>query len=609
MDIDEAWDAFQKSRSIKKTSIAEKLDTIAAQLNEIQTDSARTAELVPKILGDDAAIEASNAQAPPMDPSMMGGMGGAPPMGDPTGGAVPGAEEMGPDGMDLGTGDGMTEDTEMPPTEEEVPEEPLEEGAPAPEPEEDVGEPMDMGEQVPEEPPMEEPVPEEPMIDGGADAGGTIPALTNMLHEKVDEGNMADVKALADAIEQLGGGMGAPPMDMEMAPDAGAAPIPMDAGGTEPIKLSAMDDSGVSDIQPNSAPITESADESNESVVEQIMDILSEAQAEVAEVMTGDETPKEPAGETEVEIEIEPEEETEEGAEDAPKAELSEEGEGPFEDSADACGDGQPAAQIGMESKKASARKSVDELSFREVMEARMRGEDLIAEHVQKSAGETNGYNEFDPWMIARRADMFKKSETVADEVADPKTEMSGKHDGTDSTTIADDIKEPSNHLKGSAPGGDMIDDVDEEKGTSDHSVKGGELLEDVDEKKGTSDHGVGDEDLLDDVDEEKSKSEGKVGGGDLLDDVKPARKTAADTGVPVMSIREMMAIKKTNGFAVSRPDNIATVGGEFERPSLGKLKKSTTPEPVKMGHGVDPHKVVESDWAEYNLYKAQFGL
>ena len=71
MDLDAAWEDFRKDTPIQKTSVAEKLDVIAAQLNEIQTDTKRTAEIVPKIMGDEAALD--DVAELPAEP--MGGMG------------------------------------------------------------------------------------------------------------------------------------------------------------------------------------------------------------------------------------------------------------------------------------------------------------------------------------------------------------------------------------------------------------------------------------------------------------------------------------------------------------------------------------------------------
>ena len=81
MDIEEAWDNF-RSKSFQKASVQEQLDTLAAAINEIKTDTSRTAEIVPQIMGDNSAIDAANAAAGPNMPGaapmddMMGGMGG-----------------------------------------------------------------------------------------------------------------------------------------------------------------------------------------------------------------------------------------------------------------------------------------------------------------------------------------------------------------------------------------------------------------------------------------------------------------------------------------------------------------------------------------------------
>lgn len=656
MDINEAWETFQQSRSIRKTSIAEKLDTIAAQLNEIQTDSKRTAELVPKILGDDAAIEASNAQMPGMDPSMMG-MGGAPPMGDtmggpmggpegdptggliggPEGGAVPGAEDMSPGGMDLnGPGDSMTDDTEMPMGDEEYPEDES-----APMGTDDLGA-VGTDEAIPG--PMDEGVPggdlgggapmDEDYEDyegglgtdlgedlGGASSGnGTVDALVNMLHEKVDEGNMDDVRALADAIEQLQGGL---------TPDyGGGSDINGGTFGQEfafAESATGLDAPAVADIQ----PVQQSADDTNESPEEKVQDIIEQAVAEVLEAMGGDVlSAPAPEGEVSIEVEAEPEEAAEESSEEAPEApdegeedddeeksteeDLSSDGEAPFKE----CDDNAP---------EGPTVKSAMDLSFRDMLAAKMEGRDLLDGYIAKN-DDTQGFPELDPWGRARRDNMFKKTEdlmdsptsdavepteptvksdTAADDVKDPKSIMSGKRNGTDSTTVADDISDADELIKGNAPkGGDMLDDVNEEKGSSDHSVQGGEPLDDVDEKKGKSDHSVKGGDLLDDVDEKKGKSDHEAKGGDMLDDVDEMKKSD-NIGKEIPTLREMMAMRKSG----ARPDTVSSVNGDLERPQLGKIQKSAAPEPVRMGRGVDPHKVTAADWEEYNLYMAQKGL
>ena len=109
MNVDEAWESFIKSHQIKKTSIDEKLDVIASQMNELQTDVSRLAENIPEMQGDAAAMETANAMAEPemgAEPgldelgAMMGDEGG--PM--PEESAPMGGEEPMPEGAPM-TGD------------------------------------------------------------------------------------------------------------------------------------------------------------------------------------------------------------------------------------------------------------------------------------------------------------------------------------------------------------------------------------------------------------------------------------------------------------------------------------------------------------------------
>lgn len=96
MATDEAWMEFRKNSSqIQKASISEKLDALAAILQETRTDTQRMAQVVPKILGDEGAIDAANAGADPMQgASPMGGMPGMGPDMPMAPGATPGVEAM-----------------------------------------------------------------------------------------------------------------------------------------------------------------------------------------------------------------------------------------------------------------------------------------------------------------------------------------------------------------------------------------------------------------------------------------------------------------------------------------------------------------------------------
>ena len=96
MDTDDAWNSF------RKTSVLGKLDTIASQLNDIKTDTERTAKLVPKILGDENAVDVANASPAGGDPlagvtnTLSEAESAGLPGGDmPPEGATPEAEEGG----------------------------------------------------------------------------------------------------------------------------------------------------------------------------------------------------------------------------------------------------------------------------------------------------------------------------------------------------------------------------------------------------------------------------------------------------------------------------------------------------------------------------------
>ena len=248
MDIDEAWDNF-RSKSFQKASVQEQLDTLAAAINEIKTDTSRTAEIVPQIMGDNAAIDSANAEAGaamPGAPDMMGGMGGEdmnamdeqmPPeggdMGADMGGEmgaeapVPGAEDMTPPDMGggaeppmEGSGEyaGESEDDYMS--------------------DEDIDALLDSIYGGMEEEPTED-IPaegvQEPMIPASGGAGlaeatnNLLAALKQAAHEAVDQNNIDRVVELSHIEQQimqtLGNEVGIEEPTMGEAPDMGA-PVP-----------------------------------------------------------------------------------------------------------------------------------------------------------------------------------------------------------------------------------------------------------------------------------------------------------------------------------------------------------------------------------------------
>lgn len=224
MDTNEAWERFRGTSSIYKTSSAEKLDTLAAAVNNLQTTVSRLATAIPSAQGDAAAIDAANASAPPMMPPGMGGaMGMDPGMGGGDMGMgmdmpVPmgGEDEYG----DEGYGDlDMTKDEEMPEMGAE------EEGVPS---EDDEGVPF--GEDVPEEgapaeeemPEAEEPVEEIPEMPaeapGDIGGAGSVDAAVQNLMSAMDEqimmavqsGDKEGVLAMMEKKEELARVMGTP---------------------------------------------------------------------------------------------------------------------------------------------------------------------------------------------------------------------------------------------------------------------------------------------------------------------------------------------------------------------------------------------------------------
>lgn len=186
MDTDEAWERFSRDTvPVEKSSVTEKLDTLAAAVNDMRTDVERTAQVVPQILGDEAAVDTANAAA---------GMGA--PSGDPLG---IGGDVSGGTGMDL-AGDAMATNDELPPEMQDASAPPVpSEPAPAADetmPPADAG----MGGAPLPEGPAEAP------MDAGADMGG-------------DDWTDEDDAFLERILAEAGGDEGGMP---EAAPDMGA---------------------------------------------------------------------------------------------------------------------------------------------------------------------------------------------------------------------------------------------------------------------------------------------------------------------------------------------------------------------------------------------------
>lgn len=264
MDPDIAWEEFssqgsKKVEEVRKgmTSINGKLDALLQLANESNVNSARTAEIVPQVMGDTAAMDAQAAEM-----AATGGMPPMPPEGAP-GGDVP-PEAMG----------GAPPEEPMP---EEAPVDVPPEGDVKNEPMPPVDEPAaDMG-PVPEEPapdmgamPQEEPA----MGMGGDDMGlGEIDwsaysidnayedfeeALKDEAKEALDAGDTQRVAAITqvmDAIRMIWAQSGVadeepvPEMAGQVAPGVDGMPAP-DMMKSEGDEMTGMEDATKAELEP-----------------------------------------------------------------------------------------------------------------------------------------------------------------------------------------------------------------------------------------------------------------------------------------------------------------------------------------------------------------------
>ena len=276
MDVEQAWNSFKKTgESIQKTSLKGQLDTIAAQLNEIQQNTKRTAELVPKIMGDDAAINSANGDV------IEGGADMGIPMDMTAGDDVDSgdlSDLLG--GEMLSEGDEeMTEEEKISETEETMPEEevdsppmddtPVEDEPVAEEPlEESMDEPSEeplMEEEIPAEG-FEEDIAPEPM--GGAiDAAKKYRAIATL----IESGEFTE-----DEAKSIVEGMSAPSVDE-------AEPLP---------------EIGMEEEIIEEEPLMKSAGKECD-IREKVAEILNNAMREIESMLNGEdtETPEAPSEE------------------------------------------------------------------------------------------------------------------------------------------------------------------------------------------------------------------------------------------------------------------------------------------------------------------------
>ena len=201
IDTEMAWEDFKEKRSFEKAaSVQGQLDTMAAMLQDIQTNTQRTASVIDQINGDNAAIDYEAENADPM-------AGMEPPMEGP----MPGAEDM--SAPEEGMEDAASDDVapELPPEAEGMsaadipPEEAM-----APEGDEVSDEELDqlLAEPAPEEAPAEEgPAGFEPAVDdivgkiknliANTDDPQTLMGLSDLLSSALAQNQPAPMESFA----------------------------------------------------------------------------------------------------------------------------------------------------------------------------------------------------------------------------------------------------------------------------------------------------------------------------------------------------------------------------------------------------------------------------
>ena len=423
--------------------------------------------------------------------------GGIPPMATDEEKPEMGQEEM---PLDEGAAPDMPAEPEG-----EVPED-LAEG------EADVGEAPELPAAEDEETPLDEEMPEdipeeEPAEDVDMDMGGEMndeAILDDVAIELIRQGNRELAEQILGVADRLKG--------------AGAVDVPLDEEVPEdmPAEGEYDDDEELLPADPEAVPIsknspmdTPSADDMGESLTQsegenadvkaKVGEIMAEAVGEVMDAIDGKDA--EPEGEAEVEVEVIGEPESN-------------------EEKNDEIIDEEHIEECGCENVKKS---SVEHVTFREMLEAKQRGEDAWAPFMKSS--ETDGFAEFDPYGRSR-FDMFKKSaDTIADEVADVKTNMqSNAKTGGDQL---DEVDEEKGMTDGNVAGGDKLDEVDAER-PSGNGGNGGDMIDEISKDDGNKNKQGETEDLLDTVDtEQPTGTSGQ--GGDMLDEVKKSAMKKGD--------------------------------------------------------------------------------
>ena len=622
MDSDEAWDRFRDdSYSVRKASISEKLDVIAAAIQEMQTDTKRTAEIVPKIMGDEAALDAANAEAgsdglaPGMDPGMdmqgdmMGeeimneedgaippeggeamdpGMaGGMPPMDMPEGGAPPmGGDAMaGAPPMDAGMDDDYISDEEI----ERILGGSFEEGP------EDTA--MMEEDTVPA-------MPAAPMGGGELDsaASNLLSALKQAMHEAVDAGDMERIMMLSQKEQEimaaLGGVANVTLPDTTMGPGPGEMPMEEEIG--EDI---------IEEAPEGEAPETEGGDSDAEGDSADEGEGTGPSDGEEKGEASGEEDDEDSGDGDDDEAEDDDTESTKKSVTET------------FGDIPDeialACGPGSGYATEAADgvSDIDTIMKSMEEALFRmptvlDIMSGNVDTAEMMKSTVDHDIPDDDiftGTDSFEESCEKSMGDDFMKSDdriASAMSIFDMKTESGVKNpDSIASAGTAEEAlavtghqdpdaiasAEPIMELSKSADTAESHRDMSRGHQDPDSIASAGTAEEALSHKGKQDPDSIASADRS--VDEEDADcSEGTRSPLSI-------GKSSESQGREIMSLREMMAFAKSD-----RPSLLATVNGDMERPDLDTIHKSNTPV-VRMGQGVDPLDVIRGDLDRYNLF------
>lgn len=552
MEAEEAWDLFRESAAKdlrKSASVSGQLDTLAAQIQNIQTGVDRITKLIPQFMGDESAIDTANAeaQAPgnPLD-SLLGGADatGAPEDSledepTPEEGAeapeeeseeelpteedeeVDKADDSAPENV-LGSPDDESESiadvigsAEMPENggEEEVVEETVSDDAPdIPSDEEDETESEESGEDVPEEVP--EDIPEEEMTveediapatkDGGInDIYANIFALliqaATMAKDSDNGDAMAGIMKSAGDIQRAYGEM-CPYLDSVM--------------GTDHFTKSYKEVSGMKDME-KCGSNTEGGLEKSVTGAEAPDDMIEKSDDAPAEITDASGEAMEKSA-TEMH-DVEDEKGEEETKQDGPKL-------GPND-----------------MSKSQTGLRSIRDMLSKGRSNARL--EDELEKTPEMTKSETSTKMPEVPETGEDKSVAGTASENAP---AVPETGEDMSVTGSASTGVKPTIdpgSEKSELQKG------------DETGCIDQSAETDGALS-------------------------KSQMAGK----------------------PIMSMKDMIMKSQTS----SRPSAISTANGDVTTPTFGTPMLKSSGEKVRMGPGVDPHEVTRADWERYNLFKAR---